>query len=218
MILPEHGQEPQRGLPGRLPKGERILWQGRPSTVAMARHVFLVGPVMAYFALLAAFWMAEAWVMDAPIGEAAIRSVWLVPFAAAAVAILMAMAWAFARATVYTITNRRVVIRHGVAIQMAVNLPFAEIEGAAVKDLGEGTGTIALEVKDPRRVGYLHLWPHVRPWRMANPSPALRCVADVPTPARILSEALAAYHEQPAAARMAAAQTSATKTPEAVPG
>ncbi len=41
------------GLPGQLPPGETILWQGAPHWRALARDAFHVRGVAVYFALLA---------------------------------------------------------------------------------------------------------------------------------------------------------------------
>ncbi len=43
------------GLPGPLPKGERLLWQGRPALLSLARRAFHVDLVALYFGGLAAF-------------------------------------------------------------------------------------------------------------------------------------------------------------------
>ena len=44
-----------------------------------------------------------------------------------AIGIALVFAWASARTTVYTITNRRVVMRFGIALPMTLNLPFTLI-------------------------------------------------------------------------------------------
>jgi len=55
----------------------------------------------------------------------------------------------------------------------------------------DGTGDIALSVRDEERIGYLILWPHARPWRYARPEPSLRGLGDVDAVASLLSQALA---------------------------
>jgi hypothetical protein len=39
------------------------------------------------------------------------------------------------------------------------------------------------------RIGWVHLWPSVRPWRIAKPEPTLRAVADVQVVAEKLRDA-----------------------------
>ena len=104
---------------------------------------------------------------------------------------LTLLAWLNGRATIYTVTNRRLVLRIGVALPMMVNLPFRVVESAALRTFRDGSGDIPLTLDAATRVGYLNLWPHVRPWQIKRPQPALRAVPDVAGVARILSAALA---------------------------
>jgi hypothetical protein len=92
----------------------------------------------------------------------------------------------------YTITDRRVVMRIGVALPVTFNIPFSVISGAGLRDLGGGRGDIALRLLDGNRIAYLVLWPHVRPWRLNATEPMLRAIPDAQKVAMILSDALAA--------------------------
>ena len=88
--------------------------------------------------------------------------------------IIYGLAWAQARATIYTMTTARVVMRIGAALPVTFNLPFAQI-GAAILDLRrDGTGTIALDTLGETRISVLVAWPHVRPGHWAKTQPALR--------------------------------------------
>ncbi|GGI87657.1 hypothetical protein GCM10007973_25130 [Polymorphobacter multimanifer] len=49
----EYEIEPIRGLPGNLPKGEFIVWQGSPNWQAFARAVFHTRLVIAWFVFVA---------------------------------------------------------------------------------------------------------------------------------------------------------------------
>jgi hypothetical protein len=100
------------------------------------------------------------------------------------------LAWLNSRTTVYTITNKRVVMRFGVAVSKAVNIPFTIIDGAALKAMPNGAGDLALTLKAPNKLAFLHLWPHARPWRMATPQPTLRAVPDASAVATILATAM----------------------------
>ncbi|HAT39644.1 hypothetical protein [Polynucleobacter necessarius] len=51
---PEHEFETELGLPKRLPKGERILWQGSPDTKTILLRVFHIKILFIYFGLLLA--------------------------------------------------------------------------------------------------------------------------------------------------------------------
>jgi hypothetical protein len=111
----------------------------------------------------------------------------------AALAALILLAWLINRSTVYTITNRRVVMRFGVALPMTVNIPFAIVESAALKTRRDGTGDIPLTLTPAQRIAYLHLWPHVRPWQFTRPQPMLRAVPDAARVGAILGDAMSAY-------------------------
>ena len=97
-----------------------------------------------------------------------------------------------ARTTVYTITNRRVVMRIGIALPVTFNLPYTQIDGAALRPYEDGTGDIPLQLRDGTRLAYFVLWPHARPWRFSRPEPMLRAVPNAAATAQLLSEALAA--------------------------
>ena len=47
--MSEHDFEPIRGLPGPLPEGETILWQGAPDWRVLAVQAFHVRAVAIYF-------------------------------------------------------------------------------------------------------------------------------------------------------------------------
>jgi hypothetical protein len=51
--ITEHGLEPVPSLPWHLPKGETLLWQGRPGWRSLARGALHVRAIAAYFVLLA---------------------------------------------------------------------------------------------------------------------------------------------------------------------
>ncbi len=188
----EHEIEPIRGLPERLPQGERILWQGAPDWKALALRALHVRTVLIYFALLFAWSVWAATAEGTGIGEALLIAARLVPVALAAAGILTLYAYLAHRTTVYTITNRRVVMRFGVALPLTVNIPFAIVGAAALKEYGDKTGDIPLTLTGTDRVSYFALWPNVRTWWTARPQPMLRAVPQAATVAAILADALAA--------------------------
>jgi hypothetical protein len=193
----EHDYEPVPGLPERLPAGETILWQGAPEREALARRALHVRTIAWYFAALAA-WRGLALAADgASAIDIAAGAGLLLILGAAAIVPLALYAWASARTTLYTITNRRVVIRAGVALPTTFNLPFAAIEAAGLKLHGGGVGDIALRLVPDQKIAYVFLWPHARPWRFARPEPTLRCIPEADRVAQLLGRALAAATAMP---------------------
>lgn len=193
----EHDYEPVPGLPERLPPGETILWQGAPEREALARRALHVRTIAWYFLALAA-WRGLALAADgAAATDIASGAAFLVMLGAAAILPLTLYAWAAARTTLYTITNRRVVIRAGVALPTTFNVPFAAVEAAGLKLHGGGVGDIALRLVPDQKIAYLFLWPHARPWRFARPEPMLRCIPEAERVAQLLGRALAAATAMP---------------------
>lgn len=187
----EHDREPVRGLPEELPAGERLLWQGGPRWQALAVRAFHVRKLAAYCGVLALWRVATGLYDGQAAGDLLVSLLLLIPFTVAALGIPVGLAWLYGRSTVYTITNRRVVIRSGVALPMALNLPFGLIGSAALRAFPDGTGDLPLALAGSNRIGFIYLWPNVRPWRLARPEPMLRAVADARRVAEILAQALA---------------------------
>ena len=188
---PEHDFEPVHGLPQALPGGEHILWQGAPDPAALARRAFHVRKIAAYFAVIAVAQLVSAQANGDTLREALAGLVTLLALAAVALGVLATMARLAARSAVYTITDRRVVMRVGIVLTLTFNLPFSRIVGAGLREYGDGTADLPLELGPADRIGYWHLWPHARPWRIAQPAPMLRCVPEGARVGRLLADAWA---------------------------
>ncbi|WP_137124554.1 photosynthetic complex putative assembly protein PuhB [Roseomonas sp. HF4] len=196
----EHGLEPVPGLPERLPEGETLLWQGRPEWWGLARGALHVRGISAYFLLLA-LWRGAAITADGGGAAAALAgAATMLLIGAVPIAFLLVYAWFAAREAVYTITNRRIVLRVGLALPVTINLPFALVENAALSRRADGSGDIALRLSGRQRASWIALWPHLRPWRLARPEPMLRSLADAEAVAQILGRALAAGAAMPVTA------------------
>ncbi|MCD1623308.1 photosynthetic complex putative assembly protein PuhB [Citromicrobium bathyomarinum] len=180
---------------------EAVLWQGRPDPMVLARSAFHTPLIAGYFALLALI----AVVMGSGPGGIATT----LAAGAAVLAILYATAFASARTTRYILTDRRVILHIGIAIEKTVNIPLKQIGAAHLSERGHGFGEIALEPNGERTLGYLLLWPHARPWRFAKPQPMLRALPGAADVAEQLARAVEAYEaiergqaqERPAQAR-----------------
>lgn len=167
----EYEIEPIPGLPGNLPDGETIVWQGSPDWQSLARAVFHTRLVAGWFVLAASLafigggtgWKGAALTLVA---------------ATAGLGVLYLLARAASRSTIYTLTNRRVVMRFGVALPKCINLPLAAIGAADVRSLGGGKIDIVLRPTQRFPLSWLQMWPHVQPWQVASPRPMLRAVPE----------------------------------------
>ena len=198
------------GLPAPLPKGETLLWQGAPSWKNVAFRVLHVRKLMIYFGILAAICLVRSMMVQT-------QQMWwsllaLLFLGSVAIALLSVFAYLVAKTTVYTITEKRVVLRVGVAISMSLNLPFTMVETADLRLFRDGSGDIPLLLAGATRVGYITLWPHARPWRTRRVQPMLRSVPDAARVAQILARALAASAGQPVAAFDTAPAAESTET------
>jgi hypothetical protein len=189
----EHEFEAEHGLPEPLPADERLLWQGAPDWRRLAIDALHVRTLAIYFALMVAWRGGSVLADGGGIAQAAMAALFVLPLAALAVGLLAGIGWLMGRTTVYTITDRRVVMRVGIVLTITFNLPYRMVASAALRTRRDGTGDITLAlVPGEDRIAYLHLWPHVRPWKVKHTQPMLRALPDAEHVARLLSGALAA--------------------------
>jgi hypothetical protein len=167
--MSEYDHEPVRGLPEFLPEGEHILWQGAPDWKYLALSALHIRLAAAYFAVVACWALAKG---------SASGALWAVLLGVALIGLLALFAWGVGRTAVYTLTDKRIVLRVGVALNKCINLPLTEIESANLKTLGQGHGSIALQLKGMPRLGYWMIWPHARSLRIIRPQPMLRAIPD----------------------------------------
>jgi hypothetical protein len=191
--------EPIPGLPGIPPKGETVLWQGRPVTLALAREAMGLNWIAGYFVLLA-LWRGGAALADHTLAAAVLIALPHLGVGLIVCALVLFAARVMARATMYTITSSRVVLRIGAALPVTFNVPFAQIASASLDLRRSGTGTIALATLGDVRIAWAIAWPHVRPWHFRRTEPALRCIPDAERVAGILAEAAETRISQPTVA------------------
>lgn len=202
----EHEWEAAPGLPEPLPKGEKILWQGAPHWYALAVHAFHVRKVAIYFGLMLV-WQGVSLRADGSdalsIALALLQSGSLV---VVALCLLGMSAWWAARTSLYTLTDKRLVMRVGIVLSLTFNFPLRCIRSAEIRDLSEGHADIALELPPGDRIGWFHLWPHQRAWHFSHPQPTLRCVPEGRAVGELLQRTwMAAQVSGPSRAQSAAA-------------
>jgi len=215
----EFDWEPTPGLPAPLPAGEHIVWQGAPHWLALAIDAFHVRKVAIYFAVLVLL-QTMLLIPGGITAELILAGPGLtLLLSLAALGILTSLAWLTATVTVYTLTNRRILIRFGIAIQLTINLPFSQIVAANLRTSKNGRGDIPLQLATGKRVSYIVLWPHVRQWHFSRPEPMLRAIPDAANVAsqlaRLVSEAAGQVANK--AADQAAGQSSQSATASDTP-
>ena len=172
-----------RGFPGHLPEGETLLWQGAPDWRVLARTALHTRGLAIYFGAVACL---AAVTGSGVLGGLKVVGLGLVPLGLAYL-----YAYIVSRGTVYSITNRRVVLHIGLALPVTLNLPFERIASADLRAGAQGSGDLSLTLSGTDRFAYVVLWPHARPWRFSPSQPTLRGLANAAEPAQILAETLA---------------------------
>jgi hypothetical protein len=189
--------EPIRGLPALLPRGEALLWQGTPRWQSLAVRAYHVRKVAIYFGVLV-LWRIGVGIHDHhSVSAVAASCLVLLALGGIATGVLSLLAYLNARSTVYSITSRRLLLRHGVAVPLTLNVPFTLIESADLRNFADGTGDISLRIAREQRIGYLITWPHLRPGQITHPAPCFRALSDAAHAASLLGAALAAESKQP---------------------
>jgi hypothetical protein len=183
--------EPVPGLPKRLPEGEAMLWQGSPDWRAFAVNAFHLRKIAVYLGILVGWQVLTAVYDGRTPAETLSRAVLFTALAGIALSVIAGSAWLYARSCVYTITTRRLVIRHGSALPVTVNIPYTLVDRVDLQPLANGRGNIAISLRSGQRASLIALWPSIRPWQWQRPQPALRCVPNGAEVARLMARAIA---------------------------
>lgn len=158
---------------------EKVLWKGRPNLGLLARSAFHTRTLGLYMAALIIVALAsgrnDAAIVSAVLGTALLT-------------ILYTLAWLSARSTLYILTDTRMIMRIGMAIETRINIPLKQVTAAHFRPRINGHGDIAFELAGDRILGAVLLWPHMRPWHYARPQPMLRAVPDAAALAQKIAE------------------------------
>ncbi|WP_379920609.1 photosynthetic complex putative assembly protein PuhB [Erythrobacter sp. R86502] len=163
---------------------ETVLWKGRPSLGLLARTAFHTRTLGIYMAGLCAVAVIMGNITAALVAGG---------LGLALIGLLYALAWASARSTLYILTDERLIMRIGMAIETRVNIPLKQIKAANLRPRPQDHGDIAFELNGERLLTTLLLWPHVRPFHYAMPQPMLRAVPEASQVAQMIAEARAQF-------------------------
>ncbi len=175
-----------------LPEGEHVLWQGAPSRAELLLHAFHARKVVIYFGALIALAAVFAGESPTPLHTFLMGAMWLSISAGVATAFLFVFATLSSRTSLYAITERRVVMKIGIALPVVLNIPLAIIDSVNLKPRANHRGDIAMQLAGDSRVAYMVLWPHARAWHMRHPEPLLRGVENATRVGALLKDAIVA--------------------------
>ncbi len=190
---PEHEIEPVPGLPGRLPDGEFIVWQGHPAFKIVMTRLLRARWIAIYFAA-AALWSVAVGVNNSEgLWQLLGRLTFIIVAAIIFFGLLALYARAVAKTSLYTLTNKRLVMRVGIAISASFNLPFKQIAGADFRVGKDGSGDVALTLKSGHGLSGSVFFPHQRGGLWRKLSPQMICLPDAKSVAEKLAQQLRAY-------------------------
>jgi hypothetical protein len=201
----------------RFGPGEYLVWQGRPRWAALARDVLHVRPVALYLGVVW-IWIAATnrnsglSPMDTLAAGAPLALV-----SSIVVGACLAFGFGLARTTRYTLTNQRLIMHYGLALTATLSIPLRQVASVAIAERSDGTGDLPLQLKPGKRIGYIKLWPHVRPWHTAHPAPMLRCVPDAARVGLLLSQTVEAVNAGRRYLPVSAARAGVVQAPAGVP-
>ncbi len=186
----EHDREVAPGLPEELPRNEQLLWRGAPAFDSVLRGSFHFTKLVTYFAALLVVQLVLNLRGGVTVSEAIASTSGFTLLAAVALGLLALYVRLVTRATLITLTDRRIVLRTGVAVPVTINLPYSRIEAADLRLHKDGSGDIVLVPEAGSRVSWLLLWPMVKPFRWWRVRPVLRGIENAESVARALGDAL----------------------------
>ena len=167
----------RKGL--RLAPGETVVWEGAPLWRRLAGEAFYLRPIALYLIFLFALDAYQAWNKAIAPLKALVDTVPLAVLSAFVLGNLLGFAWLTGRTTRYILTDRRIILRYGIAFPATLSIPFSRIAATAVAIGRDHAGDIAVTLEAGNHMAFFKLWPHARPWHIRNPQPMLRSIASV---------------------------------------
>ena len=172
-----------------LPADEVLIWQGRPEANAIAIRAMYLWYVVAYLFGLVVLRTGYLVMGDAPISEWSALLAWQSLASLFIVGVIVGLSVLYGKTTIYSLTNRRLILRTGAAVPIHVNFPLEQIASADLKVFSDGTGDIALKLENSDKLYWLLLWPNVRSWWVRPLQPLLRGLRDFELAASTLASA-----------------------------
>ena len=175
--MAEHSQSLPSDVVSAIPPEEKVLWSGRPEWKALAYHSFGLKYLVFYLIFAALYCLAE---LDGAIVFGLLLTKFL-PYCFSGILaglVLTGLAYFQALNTAYVVTEKRIVIRSGVALVFLLNAPFKKISSIDKQILKNSLGNFSFTTNSKRRIPFLSCWPSVKPWSFIEPKPAFKCIAN----------------------------------------
>ena len=174
-----------------LPPGETLLWSGQPKPSGFARRVFHLKALGAYFAIIVGFTTIGTLASDAETYMLLGTFVWQLSLGGIVLTILSLLGHFYAKSTIYALTNKRFVIRSGLALPSVIAIPISKLQSAGIRTHSDKTGDIVLLPEKGLKVYWLLLWPSVRTFEWSRVQPLLRSVEKPEVVAGMLRDLIA---------------------------
>jgi hypothetical protein len=159
-----------------LPPGETLLWTGQPKPFGFVYRAFHLKALAAYFALIVGFTTVGTLASDTEAYVLLGSLAWQLSMGAAVLLIFSLLGHFYAKSTIYALTNKRFVIRSGLALPSVIAIPITKIQSAGIQMYSDKTGDIVLVPEKGLKVYWLLLWPSVRTFEWSRVQPMLRAI------------------------------------------
>ena len=170
-----------------IPKGERVCWTGKPNWISFGFHAFGIKYILIYFIVSAFYAISQielVFSFKAFIGE----YISFVVSGMIASLILFMLSYFSAQHTYYVITEKRLVIRTGIALVFLLNVPLKNVISIDKQSLFYGYGNLSFKPQSKKRIPYFSCWPSVRRGSFLNPVPTFRSIANIEQIGKIVGD------------------------------
>ena len=174
-----------------LPPGETLLWSGQPKPSGFVRRVFYLRALGAYFAIIVGFTTIGTLASGAETYLLLGSLVWQLSLGGIVLTILSLLGRYYAKTTIYALTNKRFVIRSGLALPSVIGIPITKIQSAGIRTHSDKTGDIVLIPEKGLKIYWLLLWPSVRTFEWSRVQPLLRSIEKPEVVAGMLQDLIA---------------------------
>ena len=161
-----------------IPDGEKIYWSGMPNWRSFGYHAFGIKYLIFYLIFCAFYSVTQ---INGGFNFSTFFGKYL-PFIISGLfagMMLFFLAYVAASHTCYVLTEKRIVIKTGVALVFLLNLPLKNVVSIDKKTLAQGRGNLSFKAQSKKRIPFLSCWPSVRGGSFFEPIPTFRSIANI---------------------------------------